>query len=292
MIIRPLEKRDIPLVTNWSRIEGFAPGAGDVGIYQHTDRQGLWVGTIGDKPIGCIAGVRYNSLYGFVGLFIVEKIQRGKGYGIKLWNHAFEHLSNLPCIGLEAALDRVDDYSTWGFKKSSLTTRWQWEGDRPIDNNFESSDIEISSLMVLQDNQIPAIAVQSYDAKREPSPRPHFLSDWLNHPAGTVLALVDSQGSCHGFGRIRPCLLPHGEGWRIGPLLADTPQLAESLIQLLLKRHNGVVLIDSPGLNPLANKLLQKLGFSNISQTIRMYRGNQPPISMNDVYGLACLELG
>ena len=54
--------------------------------------------------------------------------------------------------------------------------------------------------------------VQIYDAKREPSPRPHFLSDWLNHPAGTVLALVDSNRNCYGFGRIRPCLLQNGQG--------------------------------------------------------------------------------
>ena len=87
-------------------------------------------------------------------------------------------------------------------------------------------------------------------------------------------------------------MLSQGEGWRIGPLLADTPQLAELLLKLLVKRHQGVVLLDAPGLNQLANPLLKRIGFTEISQTLRMYRGNQPPISMNDVYGLACLELG
>ena len=109
-------------------MEGFTPGAGDVAIYQHTDRQGLWVAALGNTPIGCIAGVRYNSDYGFIGLFIVIPELRGNGYGIKLWKHALQHLSDLPCIGLEAALDRVDDYSRWGFKPSSSTTRWQWQG--------------------------------------------------------------------------------------------------------------------------------------------------------------------
>ena len=54
---------------------------------------------------------------------------------------------------------------------------------------------------------IPQQAVQWFDAQREPSPRPHFLAQWLNHPAGTVLALLDGEERCHGFGRIRPCLL-------------------------------------------------------------------------------------
>ena len=290
--IRPFQRADIPLVTHWSRKEGFAPGAGDVGIYRHTDRQGLWIGTLSNKPIGCIAGVRYNDSYGFIGLFIVIPEQRGNGYGVELWRHAIDHLSDIPCVGLEAALDRVKDYSTWGFNPSSTTTRWQWVGDGDLVGNCSYSEELVSNLRILQDDQIPSIVIQSYDAKREPSPRPHFLADWLQHPAGTVLALVDQNGLCHGFGRIRPCLLSIGEGWRIGPLLADSPQLAEYLLRLLVKRHKGVVLIDTPGLNEHANPLLEKIGFTNVSQTLRMYKGNQPPISMQDVFGLACLELG
>ena len=218
--------------------------------------------------------------------------KRGNGYGKALWRHALDHLNDLPCIGLEAALDRVNDYSTWGFKPSSRTTRWQWvgDGDLIIDNTSQGDNF--SGLMILHDHQIPSNVVQSYDAKREPSPRPHFLADWLHHPAGTVLALVDPNGLCHGFGRIRPCLLSHGEGWRIGPLLADTPELGEYLLRLLLKRHQGVILIDTPGLNPFASPLLEGLGFKAVSSTIRMYKGEQPPVSLQNVYGLACLELG
>ena len=41
-----------------------------------------------------------------------------------------------------------------------------------------------------------------------------------------------------------------------------------------------------------ANYLLSSLGFEEISKTYRMYKGIQPPCPMNQVYGLACLELG
>ena len=74
--------------------------------------------------------------------------------------------------------------------------------------------------------------------------------------------------------------------------MADSPQLALVILRRLLEKHPGVVLLDTPGLNPYANPLLEALGFMKVSQTLRMYRGDQPPISMNDVYGLACLELG
>jgi ribosomal-protein-alanine N-acetyltransferase len=53
-----------------------------------------------------------------------------------------------------------------------------------------------------------------------------------------------------------------------------------------------LVLMDWPGANPADGALLQRLGFAPISETLRMYRRTQPQVSLADVYGLACLELG
>lgn len=128
--IRELELEQIPVVMDWSRREGFAPGFGDFEIYRHTDRQGLWIAWLDQEPVGCIAGVRYNLDYGFIGLYLVVPQHRGHGYGRELWKHALRHLSDLTCIGLEAAPSRITDYASWGFESSSLTTRWRWsKGD-------------------------------------------------------------------------------------------------------------------------------------------------------------------
>ena len=88
--IYELESDQIPIVTDWSRREGFAPGLGDIEIYRHTDRQGLWIAWLDREPIGCIAGVRYNLDYGFIGLYLVVPHQRGHGYGQQLWRHALD----------------------------------------------------------------------------------------------------------------------------------------------------------------------------------------------------------
>ncbi len=290
LTIRPLQSADIPTITGWARQEGFAPGVGDVAIYRQTDRQGLWVGWLGDEPVGCIAGVRYNASYGFIGLFLVVPPQRGRGYGLQLWRHALQHLADVPCIGLEAAPDRIDDYAGWGFAPASPTSRWQRlpsaGAPAPVSAAPEPP------WCLLEGGAIPAAAVQRFDAEREPSPRPHFLRQWLRHPAGTVLARVERGGACHGFGRVRPCLLANGDGWRLGPLVADGPAAARALLEGLLQRHPGTVLIDAPGANAAAAPLLASLGFSPVSRTLRMYRGLPPVVSLRDVYGLACLELG
>ncbi len=290
--IRSLEEDDISDVTLWARREGFAPGIGDVGIYRNTDRQGLWIGTLGETKVGCIVGVKYNKSYGFLGLFIVDKQYRGQGYGLNLWKHVIDKLRDLECVGLEAAPDRISDYSSWGFNPSSKTTRWKFISEEQEQIKDLQIAESIDGLMLLQDSEITQAVIQDYDANKEPTPRPHFLSDWLFHNSGNVIALINEHGSCVGFGRIRRCLLKNGKGWRIGPLIADTPKLASVLLRSLLIRHSGVILIDTPGLNPNAEKLMNKIGFKAASHTIRMYKGNQPSISMNEVYGLACLELG
>ena len=202
------------------------------------------------------------------------------------------YLANIPLIGLEAAAARIEDYQKWGFKNSSTTTRWQWDSQHDFPVNKLYPDDELSEFKILSGQNINSRDVQIYDANREPSPRPHFLSDWLDHKEGSVSVLLDKNNVCHGFGRIRPCLLRNGQGWRIGPLLADTPPLAEFILRNLVSRHSGSVLIDSPGLNPYSKYLFESLGFREISKTYRMYKGTQRPVSMNQVYGLACLELG
>ncbi len=53
-----------------------------------------------------------------------------------------------------------------------------------------------------------------------------------------------------------------------------------------------VVLLDGPGANPAAGALPWRLGFAAIFETLRMYRGAQTQVSLAEVYGLACLELG
>ena len=289
--IKALCDADIDFVTEISRKEGFAPGVGDLRIYQNTDNQGLWVGWVNDKPIGCIAGVRYNENYGFIGLFLVIEEYRGRGFGLQLWKKALAHLSDLPCIGLEAAPERIADYSKWGFTTSSKTTRWQWFGNgKLLEESLDKGDL--NNFSFVEGSLIPSNSVEKFDEKRETTPRPHFLSNWLNHPAGKVIAVIDEQQKCHGFGRIRPCLLQRGDGWRIGPLMADSPKLLKILLKKLIDSHPGLIIIDAPGLNHSASELYKDLGFKSVSETFRMYRGYQPPVSMNDVYGLACLELG
>jgi ribosomal-protein-alanine N-acetyltransferase len=290
LIIRPARASDIPEIVRWARSEEFAPGFGDVDIYRNTDKQGVWVGWVDSTPVGCIAGIKYNNIYGFIGLYIVRPEYRGQGYGHRLWEQALRHLQDVKCVGLEAASHLITNYAEWGFKTSSQTIRWQLFNSE--DGLSSQAALNPQDLNVVSGPDIPLEAIKKYDSEREFTARPHFLSQWLKHPSGKVIALIDKYNHCHGFARIRPCLLPAGEGWRIGPILADSPVLAKALILNLLIEHKGVILIDSPQRNDNSQSLLSSLGFREISATTRMYKGSHKVVLTKDVYGLACLELG
>ena len=151
--IRLISINEIQEVTNWARLEGFSPGMDDVSIYRNTDKQGVWVACLDNNPIGSIACIKYNSSYGFIGLFIVKKEFRNNGYGVRLWKHALEYLKNVDCIGLEAAPDRLNDYAKWGFRKSSITNRWKLNGsqDLPLRNFYKD---QFHSFKVVPGNKI------------------------------------------------------------------------------------------------------------------------------------------
>ena len=83
--IRLISNNEIDKVTDWAKLEGFAPGFDDISIYKNTDKQGIWVACLNNEPIGSIACVKYNEFYGFIGLFIVKKEFRNQGFGLLLW---------------------------------------------------------------------------------------------------------------------------------------------------------------------------------------------------------------
>ena len=290
--IKPFTPADLDVITEMAREQDFAPGVGDIEIYANTDRQGIWLAWQDDVPVGCIAAVTYSSSYAFIGLFVVKPEHRGQGIGRRLWQHALKNLSSVECIGLEAAAQMVGFYEKAGFQKDCVTTRRQMlcrsdQSQHPNTTLLQRSDISVVPL-----REISLEAIQRYDERHEISPRPHFLELWLRHRAGDVFVARDSQGTCHGYVRIRPCLLPIDEGWRVGPWLAEDVGIAWLLLNNAMDRHKGVVLIDTPGHNRFAKAITTAKGFKPMGSTVRMYKGVMPEGHDRNIYGLACLELG
>jgi hypothetical protein len=88
---------------------------------------------------------------------------------------------------------------------------------------------------------------------------------------------------------IRPCF----HGHKIGPLFADSAEIAEALFQGLSSSVPGQVLfLDTPEPNHAAVNLAKRHGMAPVFGTARMYSKGEPEIDLMKVFGVTSFELG
>ena len=97
------------------------------------------------------------------------------------------------------------------------------------------------------------------------------------------------EGTLRGYGVIRQCR----EGFKVGPLFADKPDIAETLFRALASEVRGqMVFLDVPAANEAGLDLAEKYELSPEFETVRMYRGTRPDIDLARTFGITTLELG
>src|SRR6185295_3065391 len=115
--------------------------------------------------------------------------------------------------------------------------------------------------------QIPFAKLAAYDRAHVFAPRERFLERWIAQPQSTALASVDG-GELKGYGVLRKCRA----GYKIGPLFADAPEIAEALYGALCNHAVGEqVFIDIPEPNAAGLKLAAKHDMRSDFACERMY---------------------
>jgi hypothetical protein len=74
----------------------------------------------------------------------------------------------------------------------------------------------------------------AYDRRHFFAPRETFLRRWIGQAESVALGFVDS-GRLKGYGVLRKCRV----GYKIGPLFADEPEIAEALFGALSNHAIG-----------------------------------------------------
>jgi Acetyltransferase (GNAT) domain len=102
------------------------------------------------------------------------------------------------------------------------------------------------------------------------------------------LALIDD-AQLKGYGVLRKCRVGH----KIGPLFADTPDIAAALLGALCNYALGEqVFIDIPDPNQAGLRLAAKHGMSPVFACERMYLRGDPGLPLDEIYGLTSFEAG
>lgn len=276
--IKPMSRADLDVALGWARDEGWNPGLDDAGAFYAQDPSGFLMGWLGTVRVGCISVVKYGSDFSFLGLYIVHPAHRGKGYGKAIWDAGIASAAGRT-IGLDGVVAQQDNYRKSGFVFAHKSARWGGSlrglvTTRSFVRPIASADLD---------------AVLAYDRKHVAADRTHFLKAWLARSPSRQTEGYFENGTLRGYGAIRRCV----DGWKIGPLFADTPAIAETLLATLVTpAATDNIFIDIPEPNRAAVEMARRLGLTPAFETARMYLGPAPDLPLDEIFGITTLELG
>ncbi|MBA3720871.1 MAG: GNAT family N-acetyltransferase [Parachlamydiaceae bacterium] len=255
--------------------EGWNPGLFDGKTVYYADPKGFFIGKLGNKPIGCVSGVTYGDTFGFLGLYIVIPEYRHKGYGIRLWNAAMQHLGDRN-IALDGVIEQQGNYKKSGFQFAYRNIRYEYIG----------KGVQSSKAISLKD--LPISQISDYDRKFFPEERKIFLQQWVNMPNAVGYGIT-KENKLEGMGMIRKCV----NGYKIGPLYAENDDIAEELFSSLCSHASEQpIFIDVPEFNSNAMSWINKKRVNKVFETSRMYTKKAPSLFIDGIYGVTTLEIG
>ena len=277
-VIRGMMPAEIGLAVDWAASEGWNPGLHDAECYAEADPHGFLIGVLDGEPVATISAIRYGASFGFLGFYIVRPEFRGNGYGMQIWDAGIKHLAGRN-IGLDGVVAQQDNYRKSGFELAYRNVRFEGTGGGSMPKTREL--VPLSSL--------PFEAVETYERPFFPARRSAFVRAWIQQPDGHALGILGNE-TLRGYGVIRPC----GSGFKIGPLFADTPDLAEVLFRALKSRAgpSDPVFLDTPEMNEAAVRMAQGHGMRVVFETARMYSGESPDLPLSRVFGVTSFEVG
>lgn len=273
--IRPMTKAEVVIAVDWADQEGWNPGLSDGDCYYAVDPKAFYAVLLDGRLIGSFSIMPYPAGFAFGGFYILEPECRGQGIGLAVQEYA-DRLAAPYNFGIDGVFEMQDRYADHGFIFSHRNIRYEGVGggDRP------PGLVEVASL--------PFDDLVRYDARHFPVERSTFLRHWLAQPGATALAVVED-GEIRGYGQVRPCR----RGAKIGPLFADTAEIAERVYAGLAAAVPGEPLfLDVPEPNEEGVALAGRHGMVPVFGTARMYTKEIPPLPLDECYGVTSFETG
>jgi GNAT superfamily N-acetyltransferase len=276
--IRLMDIGDLARAVDWAAAEGWNPGLDDTKAFFAADNSGFFMGWLGDRPVSAISLVKYGTGFAFLGLYIVDPEFRGKGYGIAAWNAALKSAPGR-VVGLDGVVAQQENYRKSGFVLAHNNIRYG--------GKIEPAVFADPAIREVTQELLPSVI--GYDRGFFPEKRDAFIVHWTTGPATHHAITCCDGGALQGYGVIRACR----QGYKVGPLFAETPDIARRLFAALAAKAGGAeIYLDVPEPNREAVRLAETFGMAPVFETARMYRGPAPALPIERIFGITSFELG
>ena len=135
---------------------------------------------------------------------------------------------------------------------------------------------------------MPFDQLAAFDRRFFSEARDSFLAAWITLPERAALVAL-RDGKLAGLAVMRSCRTTS----RVGPLFAESPDIAEALVSALADRTGAkAVAIDVPDINKPGVALVERAGMKPSFETARMYTGANPDLDYAGLFGVTSFELG
>ena len=280
LILDVMTEREVNTLREWAVGEGWNPGISDIKIARAYDPEAFIALRRGNEFLGGGSIFSYESTCGFMGLFIMRKDLRQQGLGNVLWQHRrdrlLRRLTEGAPVGMDGVLHMVPYYSRGGFE-------YLYE-----DVRFQGIALGTESQHCRPMNEHDFDAILALDITCFPCDRGRFLKLWLAAP-GVKTAVLRNGTGLQAFGALRPA----EEGYKFGPVLAQSAAAAEEVISHLMTEVSGEqVQLDVPEINNAAMAIANSFDLADVFRCAKMVLGKQPELHTDRVFGLTSFEFG
>lgn len=276
-VIRNLREDEVNIPIEWAREEGWNPGLHDGACHYPVDTSGWFCADYDGEVIGVGVATNYDETFCFGGFYIVKDNCRHHGIGWDICSAIFAHAGDRN-FGVDGVYEMQDKYTEkMGLRFAYRNIRWQG-----VAAGKEQPDLVSSQ-------DVPFEELLAYDTAHFPVERRVFLEKWIHQPEATALVKLDKDEKISGYGVIRKCY----EGYKIGPIFADTPDIANEIFEGLTAPIPGeVIFYDTPEPNTAAVRMAQERSMVEVFGTARMYTKMAPALPLNEIFGVTTFELG
>lgn len=271
-------------------LEQWDEGDVDVDVLFDIDPDGFWAFLDEDgAPVGGVSVIASTDSIATVSHFYVTPEARGQGVAqrclaelLQIHAHRIHDDVTITTFTFGGSAEAA---SRWGFSSVQDEIRFV-RAPGPAEPQAEET-------VILRAIDAPADAaaeasIVAFDALRIGRERSVLWHRWLRL-AGALTVVAERQGALCGVGTIRPSAL----GYRVGPLLAEDPEVGGAVLRRLVAfaSKEARVAMDVPAANPDASEVALAQGFTEEFRTVRLIWGRVPDVPWHEQYATAMLHL-